>query len=183
MAVPFAAQATNLIVNGGFEDGNLTGWSLTNSNWSHNGVTTSEAYQGSYSFENGNIDSQYAYLTQGINDAVGTEYQLSFWLLAYGDNPSALTYGVQPNSAPDPSVTLTNPDTRGGVWTHYTMNFSGTGTDLISFGGYDNPGYWYLDNVSVSAVTAVPEPPMLALFGLGLLGIGIMNRKRKAQKS
>lgn len=184
LALPFAAQATNLILNGGFETGDLTDWSLSPNNCC-TGVTSSEAYLGSYSFENGNENSQYTYLTQQITDAIGTNYQLSFWLLAFGDSSnggSALTYGVQPSLLPDPSVTLTNPDT-GGAWTHYTMNFSGTGTDIISFGGYDNPGYWFLDNVSVSAVTAVPEPPTLALFGLGLLGIGIMNRKRKAQKN
>jgi PEP-CTERM motif len=47
---------------------------------------------------------------------------------------------------------------------------------LVSF-SFIPPGNLFLDNLDVSA-DAVPEPATLALFGLGLLGLGAMRRRR-----
>jgi hypothetical protein len=38
----------------------------------------------------------------------------------------------------------------------------------------------FLDNVSVSQAEAVPEPSIIALFGLGLAGLGFARRRRQS---
>jgi hypothetical protein len=44
----------------------------------------------------------------------------------------------------------------------------------------NNPGFSHITFFDTGSTTRVPEPATLALFGLGLLGLGIMVRRRKA---
>jgi hypothetical protein len=58
--------------------------------------------------------------------------------------------------------------------------------DVISF-GVNNDGNFLSDSTGLSATitgasgsTSVPEPPTWLLFSAGLLGLGLMNNRRRA---
>lgn len=62
-----------------------------------------------------------------------------------------------------------------------TETLAGSGIRLFRFA--DNPGggrFANVDNLVITTANAIPEPGTLALFGLGLLGLGIARRKRAA---
>lgn len=44
---------------------------------------------------------------------------------------------------------------------------------------FTGPAQFMLDNITVSASTAVPEPGTLAIFAFGLAGLGFMMRRRR----
>ena len=82
----------NLIVNGGFELGNLTGWNYSNpSNTADHGhvIQASAPYfprKGTYFYVDG-IYNQYDYLSQTFATVPTVTYNVSFWL--YSTTPSS----------------------------------------------------------------------------------------------
>jgi hypothetical protein len=170
------AFATNLLTNGSFETGDFSGWTH-GGDTSFDGVTCGGgAEDGScYAFL-GPVGDQ-GTLSQTFSDVVGGHYTFSFWLATFGDSPSnfsAYWDGTQIFSQTDPNT--------GGVWTNYSFTQTGTGNDTIQFSYRDDPGYIYLDNVSVSPVTT-PEPSSLLLLGSGLLTVGgVIRRKFRANR-
>lgn len=63
---------------------------------------------------------------------------------------------------------------------HYTFLVPGTGVEsLLLFRAETGPGFYELDNVSLTAVSAaIPEPTTALLLGLGLAGLGFARRKQ-----
>ena len=81
----------NLVVNGSFETGDLTGWMLV----SQQGVPRggfldvgTDAQDGSYNWIDGTVDGVDG-LAQVVSTTVGQNYTLSFWLAGDGDGPSS----------------------------------------------------------------------------------------------
>jgi hypothetical protein len=73
----------------------------------------------------------------------------------------------------DPFTTFTRAITVGSATTA-ALSFAASGGDNIGA---------LLDNVSLEApATAVPEPAPLAVMGLGLAALGMMNRRKRRQK-
>lgn len=172
----------NLIVNGGFETGNLTGWTLAPGgpfdavclNGAPIGAATCAAHGGSFAMSfglNGGQDT----LTQFVPTVAGQRYDLSFFLAndifngvgtwtfsAYWDgslifataNPPAFPYG--PNA--------------------FSNLTAGTSSTPLVFVAQHDPSQWFLDDVSVQAV---PEPSTLLLLGAGLLAAGRRFRSRR----
>ena len=51
---------------------------------------------------------------------------------------------------------------------------TGTSTE-ITFSGFNRPGFFTLDDITV---TATPEPAVLIMLGLGLAGLTLRRMKR-----
>jgi hypothetical protein len=51
-----------------------------------------------------------------------------------------------------------------------------SGSTNLKFQGYNNPTWYYLDDVSVDPA-GIPEPSTLLLGGAGLLGLALLRRR------
>jgi hypothetical protein len=84
VSVNHISANTSVLINGGFETGDLTGWTMfcnTSSNCNglyYGQVVSSRCYQGTYCY---NDDCQhYDYLTQSFCTVSGDSYSISFYL-------------------------------------------------------------------------------------------------------
>jgi hypothetical protein len=141
----------NLVVNGGFETGDLTGWTPGGdlSQPQYDQVTTAEPHSGTYALEIGVIGDEYD-VDQDIPTAPGATYQVQFWLANGGGTPSNFTASFG-------AITLLSlNDTSAQGYTEYTYDVTATSssTELL-FVGRQDPSFWYLDDVSVVGVSDV----------------------------
>ena len=188
-----SAQASNLVVNGSFEQvtstnsQNAGSWGIYNSIVGWDGTPNIEvrdsvsgnAQQGSNYVE---LDTNNnSGMFQTINGA--GLYELSFWYsarmnVAAGSNGLGFTFGnlsgqVLTNTAGAPS---------GNVWQQFTGQVLLNGPTSLMFyatGRSDSLG-GSLDNVSV---TAVPEPESYAMMLAGLALMGTIARRRKSKQA
>jgi PEP-CTERM motif len=166
-----SARAQNFVVNGGFEAGDLTGWTISGDT-SFTGVGTDNPHSGNYEFFSGPTSSD-GFLDQTIPTLADTSYQLEFWLSnnnSSGNNRFGVTFG---------GLTLV-PEGVFPYFPNYTLfTFAnvvpGANADL-HFIFYNPPGFFYLDDVSVNVV---PEPGTLGLVALGAIGLVGAVRKRR----
>jgi hypothetical protein len=157
--------AGELVVNGGFETGDFTGWTLIGAP-SNNFVGTDFPHSGIYDAvfgQSGSLGS----LSQTLATTIDTPYTLSFWFAGDGDTPSEFTASIGGKLLLD----LVNPplDT---TYHQYIYDFTATSTStVLSFGFRDDVFFINLDDVSVVPATAVPEPTSMIPLGIGMASL------------
>jgi hypothetical protein len=182
------AAHANIVLNGGFENGTLThsGWTLSGyTNYTFvspaSGIAAITPHSGNYYLAMG-ADFGINYLNQTLTTVAGQTYNLDFWHiynpLATAPGTFSVLWDGQTIYGPEASTTPASPT----VWTEYTIQVTGTGSDKLSFASQQpGAGYQGLDDVSVTPVAAVPEPGTWAMMILGFAGVGFMAYRRKAK--
>jgi len=181
IATPAAA---NIVTNPGFETGDFTGWATSAPAFGI-GVDTnaSDVNSGTYGVyfgSNPSAPSTTSILDQQLATVVGDQYTLTFWLSEYqGDDLGGFfTAKIGGNVL----VNLT--DVAQQDFTQYTATFTASSTTtLLAFQALNLPGFYGLDDISVTDTTpppSVPTPPALLNFLIGLLVIGLSLRQNKS---
>ena len=170
----------DFIVNGGFETGDFTGWTLSGniSDPTTFGVDTSNPHSGNDNAYFGPQGSQ-AFLMQAVTTTPGFAYVLDFYLMNEdGNSPNEFT--VQFGTATPLLVDQVNLPTF--AYTEYTFVVVATAavTDL-TFGFRNDFAFFNIDDVSLRNV---PEPGSLACLMIGAALLGCQGwRKRLARAS
>jgi hypothetical protein len=183
---------------------NITGWTVVandgttvdngkNVLWINNGSYGLSTPFGTYFLDlTGTTDSTpYDGVTQSIATVSGQQYVLTFDLgVSTNGGPFSGTISVDADINSSPTLftdngttgTLTSDNT---LWTDESLTFTATSTStaIAIIGETDTAGEFIgLDNVSVNlAPPSVPEPASMALLGAGLLGLGVVRRRRNAR--
>jgi PEP-CTERM motif len=160
-AVPASA---NLVVNGGFETGDFTGWTQSGNLGST--FVDGDPFSGAHAAWFGPIGSD-GFLSQTLTTIPGHSYVISFWLKNDEDGVPPFTPNHF-NFAWDASfnTSLTNfPVAFPYAPFVFTLQASASSTS-VTFGFRNDPDYWLLDDVSV-VDSAVPEPSSVYLLLLG----------------
>lgn len=188
------AQAGELVLNGGFETGDFTSW------------TTALASKGSGLLVNdlspntGGQSAVFGAIVPGDFDSISQSFDdvngqtLFFSLFLKGDLPAVIIlFERQGLRSADPvfdpigdfqvfwdgDLVLDSQGSQTGPFDYTQSLFQETasGHDTITFSGYNVPGQYFLDDVSVlSPESATPEPATWALFGLGLAAFVAVRR-------
>ncbi len=201
------ASAANILVNGDFEAGNLSGWTnvtgrvyVDNNNGTgtpvSNRATPINANGGSF-FAVGDMSGGGSEILLQSFTVTGEPVTVSFdWFNnSYTGQSGTTLSGSQSNRVDILAAGANAYDVGAGVVANLLLNQTSSswqsalftlnlaaGSYQFRFGSstccfFQNFG---IDNVSVSEATAeVPEPAMIALFGLGAAALGL-GRRRKA---
>jgi hypothetical protein len=191
------ASASNLVVNGSFEDNlqasetwkiynSLSGWTSGKYGIELRDNVAGKAQEGLNFVE---LDTTAnSMMKQYINIKTPGTYELSFWYAARPDNGTrkANTDELGWNFGGASGVVLPKWNAAGATdWNQFVTNISfdkdHTGLQVLKFkalGKSDSYG-GSVDNISVSAVPE-PETYAMMLAGLGLVGVAARRRKQKS---
>ena len=205
LAIAGSANAANLIVNGGFNNGGsvaapggtfaeqgvgsnaITGWSILSGN-----VDWIKGYWQSADGDGFSVDlngSAPGAIGQTISTTAGQSYTLTFSLSgnpdAFQNQPRIAVIGEDGATLGNASYSLSGANSRSNMlWSSYQMYFTAnSATTQISFtSGNAGNNCCYgaaIDNVAVTA--GVPEPATWALMLVGFGGLGAALRSRRSR--
>jgi hypothetical protein len=175
------AFADNIVVNGGFETGDFTGWTVANGGFTFvsSAINTGGVgpHSGNFYAALGALGSPGGTLTQVLTTTPGQQYVLSYYLASDGGVPNG--FGVEWNGT---TVTgSTDIPQHGYQLNTFVVTATGSSTTL-TFREFNSPGYLSLDDVSVAPPSTAPEPGSVALASMGAVCIGayFAGRRRRA---
>lgn len=169
LCAPMTADAATIVVNGGFETGDLSGWSCTGADF----CDADSASPRSGVFHMRGYDNfGFATLSQDLSTTAGDFYSFEFSSFAdYSLSGNVLRYQI----GSGPIVTV--PTTLAYALTSTSFQaVSGLTTLSFYFETDSGTGTWRIDDVLVEARATAPEPAMLSLLGLGLAGLAARRR-------
>jgi hypothetical protein len=173
VAAPARADTIgNLLVNGGFEELDFTGWNLDDpSGFSlvqcAPGTQVAEGFCAAFLGTAG----QDGTLSQSFATQPGQNYHLSFAFLWDG---TPLSFTASINDIP--LFMRVDPPALADFRTAHRFFRAAGPTTTLSFTFRDDPGFIGLDAVAVT----VPEPGSAALIGLALAGLALARTRRTA---
>jgi hypothetical protein len=169
VAAPRSASA-DLIVNGGFETADLTGWTQSG-NAEFTGVSFGNAHTGDWALFSGPFESL-GFISQHAHTTPGVTYVLTYFLQSDGSTPNEFQARLGTNTVDFKNLPEFD-------YTEGSVTFTATDTNtLVRFGFRNDNGAFFLDDVSLKAV---PEPGTLCLFAIGGAGLLFRVRRRMGQ--
>jgi hypothetical protein len=176
LATGAAHADTDLVVNGGFETGNFSGWTLSDTSLTRAGRDA--PHDGTYEAKLGNRNP--STMDQVIPTVAGQSYTIDMFvgrlgLLASGDAFSftGSLGGKEFLSLTAATLPLNSP------YAEYTATVVASSDNaLLRFAYVDQPSYILLDDIRVTGVSPVPELPAGALMLAGLAMLGPVGARR-----
>jgi hypothetical protein len=173
MAVDARANV-NIITNGDFETGDFTGWT-TNAVSFPMYIVTNPVNSGSYAAQIAGYSYGPDTLSQGITTTPGLTYILSFARFqSIGDPVISLDVTW------DGTTVFSEFNPGAQPFQTFSASVVGTGFDTLVFTSANDPGYTYLDDVSL---TPTPEPALYGLLGFGLSALAYSRRSARINKN
>jgi hypothetical protein len=175
------AARGQLVANGGFETGDFSGWDL-GGNTSFREVLSGAAHSGNFGASFGAPDSATVLAQTSIPTVPGASYSISFWLHNLGD-PGGTNHNLFTVSWGSTLLNSLTDVAHFDSYTQFTYSVTADSASTpLTFSFRNDASFWNFDDVSVTQTSSgVPDRgTTVLLLGTGLIGLGILRRKRRA---
>jgi hypothetical protein len=181
----------NLIVNGGFESPDInSGWTFgtdPSGGWKGDNIEVwASGFNGVASYEGNQHGELNAHpydgtpwtIYQSFETILNELYDISFAYRARSSDSEAFQFSLVDSSSIVFDKTIDDHVT--GKWDHFSGSFWGTGNQMTLTFTSINPGAGTVGNfLDAVKVASVPEPAIISLFGVGLVGLGFVRRRAR----